>query len=36
MDPYNIDDIIKIMNKRPIGSDMSGDHHLDDLVGVVG
>ena len=36
MDPYNIDDIIKMMNKRPVGSDMSGDHHLDDLVGVVG
>jgi calcineurin-like phosphoesterase family protein len=36
MYPYNIDDIIKMMNKRPVGSDMSGDHHLDDLVGVVG
>lgn len=36
MDPYNIDDIIKMMDKRPIGSDMSGDHHLDDLIGVVG
>ena len=36
MDPYNIDDIIKMMHKRPVGSDMSGDHHLDDLVGVVG
>ncbi len=36
MDPYDISDIIKIMDKRPIGSDMSGDHHLDDLIGVVG
>lgn len=36
MDPYDISDIIKMMDKRPIGSDMSGDHHLDDLVGVVG
>jgi calcineurin-like phosphoesterase family protein len=35
LDPYSIDEIIKIMNKRPVGSDMSGDHHLDDLVGVV-
>jgi calcineurin-like phosphoesterase family protein len=36
MDPYNISEIIKIMDKIPIGSDMSGDHHLDGLVGVVG
>ena len=36
MDPYNIDDIIRIMGKIPVGSDMSGDHHLDGLVGVVG
>ena len=36
MDPYSIDDIIKMMNKRPVGSDLLGDHHLDDLVGVVG
>ena len=36
MNPYNISDIIKTMNKIPVGSDMSGDHHLDGLVGVVG
>ena len=36
LDPYSIDEIIRIMDKRPVGSDMSGDHHLDDLVGVVG
>jgi len=36
MDPYSIDDIIKMMDKRSVGSDMSGDHHLDDLIGVVG
>ena len=36
MDPYSISDIIKIMDKRLKGSDMSGDHHLDGLVGVVG
>jgi len=36
LDPYSIDEIIKIMDKRPVGSDMSGDHHLDDLIGVVG
>jgi calcineurin-like phosphoesterase family protein len=36
MDPYSISDIIKMMDKRLKGSDMSGDHHLDGLVGVVG
>ena len=36
MDPYSIDEIIKIMDKRPIFSDMDGDHHLDGLVGIVG
>jgi calcineurin-like phosphoesterase family protein len=36
MDPYSIDDIIKIMDKRQILSDMNNDHHLDGLVGVVG
>lgn len=34
--PYSIDEIIKIMDKRTIFSDMDGDHHLDNLVGVVG
>ena len=32
LDPYSIDEIIKIMDKRAVGSDMSGDHHLDGLV----
>jgi calcineurin-like phosphoesterase family protein len=36
MDPYSISEIIKIMDKIPFGSDMSGDHHLDGLVGIVG
>jgi calcineurin-like phosphoesterase family protein len=36
MVPYSIGAIIKIMNKIPVGSDMSDDHHLDGLVGVVG
>jgi hypothetical protein len=36
MCPYSIDEIILIMDKRGVGSDMSNDHHLDDLVGVVG
>jgi calcineurin-like phosphoesterase family protein len=34
--PYSISEIIKIMEKRPIYSDVVGDHHLDDLVDVVG
>lgn len=34
--PYLIDGIIKIMNKRDIGSEMSNDHHLDGMLGVVG
>jgi calcineurin-like phosphoesterase family protein len=36
LNPYLIDDIIKIMNKRDIVSDMIKDHHLDGLIGVVG
>lgn len=34
--PYSISEIIKIMEKRPIYSDVIGDHHLDDLVDFVG
>jgi calcineurin-like phosphoesterase family protein len=36
MDPYSIDEIIKIMDKRPVAFEMDGDHHFDGLVGVVG
>ena len=36
MDPYSIDEIIKIMDKRSITPEMLGDHHFDGLVGVVG
>jgi calcineurin-like phosphoesterase family protein len=36
LNPYLIDDIIKIMNKRDIASDMIKDHHLDGLIGIVG
>ena len=36
MDPYSIDEIIKIMDKRPVRSDMTNDHHLDGLIGIVG
>ena len=34
--PYLIDDIIKIMDKREIGSEMLDDHHLDGKIGVIG
>jgi len=34
--PYLIDDIIRIMNKREIGSDINDDHHLNGMLGVVG
>jgi len=33
---YDIDDIIRIMDKREIASDMLFDHHTDELKGVVG
>ena len=36
MYPYKITEIVHMMDKREIGSDMNNDHHMDDLVGVVG
>jgi len=36
MDPYSIDEIIKMMDKRSVGPEMLDDHHFDGLVGVVG
>ena len=36
MYPYKITEIVHMMDRRDIGSDLSNDHHLDDLVGVVG
>lgn len=33
---YDMDDIIRIMDKREIASDMLFDHHTDELKGVVG
>lgn len=36
-EPYDLHDLIKMLKKRDIGSEMgSNDHHLDDIVGVVG
>lgn len=34
--PYSITEIIHMMDKREIGSDISNDHHLDGMLGVVG
>lgn len=36
LDPYLISDIIKIMDKREVLSDIDDDHHLDGMLGVVG
>jgi calcineurin-like phosphoesterase family protein len=36
MHPYKITEIVHMMDRREIGSDLSNDHHMDDLVGVVG
>jgi calcineurin-like phosphoesterase family protein len=36
MHPYKITEIVHIMDRRQIRSEMDLDHHLDDLVGVVG
>lgn len=36
MDPYSIDEILQTMNKRPVGSEVPDDHHLDGKVGVTG
>ncbi len=35
--PYNLHEVIKMLKKREIGSEMGPlDHHLDDIVGIVG
>jgi len=36
MDPYSISEIVKIMNKILVGSEMVGDRHLDGKTGVIG
>jgi hypothetical protein len=36
MRPYKLSEIVHMMDRRKIGSDINNDHHLDDLVGVVG
>jgi calcineurin-like phosphoesterase family protein len=34
--PYSLTEIVHMMDKREIASQMDDDHHLDDIVGVVG
>jgi calcineurin-like phosphoesterase family protein len=36
MQPYKITEIVHMMDRREIGSDMSNDHHMDGMLGVVG
>ena len=37
MMPYDLKELIKIMKKLPIGSEMGSlDHHLDEMIGIVG
>ena len=36
-EPYNLHDVIKMLKNREVGSEMGPlDHHLDDIVGIVG
>jgi hypothetical protein len=34
--PYSLSEIVHMMDRRSIKSEIDVDHHLDDLVGVVG
>ena len=34
--PYSITEIVHMMDKREVGSDISNDHHLDGMLGVEG
>lgn len=37
MMPYDLKELIKVMKKLPIGSEMGSlDHHLDEMIGIVG
>lgn len=36
-EPYDLHEVIKLLKKRDIGSEMGSlDHHLDDIIGIVG
>jgi hypothetical protein len=34
--PYNLKEVLSILNKQPIASDMGFDHHTEELLNVVG
>jgi hypothetical protein len=34
--PYNLKEVLSILNKQPIASDMGFDHHIEELVNIVG
>jgi calcineurin-like phosphoesterase family protein len=34
--PYSLSEIVHMMDQRSVSSELDVDHHLDDLVGVVG
>jgi calcineurin-like phosphoesterase family protein len=36
LQPYSITEIVHMMDKRKVGSDVINDHHLDDINGIVG
>ena len=36
LQPYSITEIVHMMDKRTVMSEINDDHHLDDIVGVVG
>lgn len=36
LQPYSITEIIHMMDKRTVVSEIENDHHLDDIIGVVG
>jgi hypothetical protein len=34
--PYNLIEVVALLNKQPIASDMGFDHHTDELLNVMG
>ena len=34
--PYNLTEVVALLNKQPIASDMGFDHHTDEILNVVG
>jgi calcineurin-like phosphoesterase family protein len=34
--PYNLTEVVALLNKQPIASDMGFDHHTEELLNIVG